>query len=51
MAAQMQMVMFMKIVSILGGVLLISQFGAGRSVWMLGARTERIPVAQRSGLL
>jgi putative oxidoreductase len=27
--AQMQMVMFMKNISILGGALLISQFGAG----------------------
>ena len=37
-AAQIQMVMFMKNVSILGGALLISQFGAGR--WSLDARRQ-----------
>lgn len=37
-AAQMQMVMFMKNVSVLGGALLISQFGAGP--WSLDARRQ-----------
>ena len=39
MAAQMQMIMFLKNVSMLGGALLISQFGAGP--WSLDARRER----------
>jgi putative oxidoreductase len=39
MAAQMQMVMFMKNVSMLGGALLISQFGAGP--FSLDARRSR----------
>jgi putative oxidoreductase len=38
MMRQMQMVMFMKNVSILGGALLITQFGAGR--WSLDARQK-----------
>ena len=41
MMAQIQMILFMKNVSMLGGALLISQFGAGRSVWMPVARAER----------
>jgi len=39
MMAQMQMVMFMKNLSMLGGALLISQFGSGP--WSLDARRER----------
>jgi putative oxidoreductase len=39
MMAQIQMIMFMKNVSILGGALLISQFGAGPL--SLGARHSR----------
>lgn len=38
MARQMQMIMFMKNVSMLGGALLISQFGAGP--WSLDARQK-----------
>jgi putative oxidoreductase len=38
MAHQMQMIMFMKNLSMLGGALLISQFGAGP--WSLGARKK-----------
>ncbi len=38
MMRQMQMIMFMKNVSMLGGALLISQFGAGP--WSLDARTK-----------
>jgi putative oxidoreductase len=38
MARQMQMIMFMKNVSMLGGALLISQFGAGP--WSLDARKK-----------
>jgi putative oxidoreductase len=37
-AAQMQMAMFMKNVSMLGGALLITQFGAGP--WSLDAKHE-----------
>ena len=39
MARQMQMIMFMKNLSMLGGALLISQFGAGP--WSLDARQMR----------
>lgn len=39
MARQMQMIMFMKNLSMLGGALLISQFGAGP--WSLDARQKR----------
>lgn len=39
MMAQIQMIMFMKNVSMLGGALLISQFGAGQ--WSLDARRTR----------
>jgi putative oxidoreductase len=39
MTAQVQMVMFMKNVAILGGALLLSQFGAGP--WSLDARRSR----------
>jgi putative oxidoreductase len=39
MVAQMQMIMFMKNVSMLGGALLISQLGAGP--WSLDARSSR----------
>ena len=38
MMAQMQMIMFLKNISMLGGALLISQFGAGP--WSLDARRE-----------
>jgi putative oxidoreductase len=39
MMAQMQMIMFLKNMAILGGALLISQFGAGP--WSLDARRSR----------
>jgi len=39
--AQIQMILFMKNVSMLGGALLISHVGAGRSAWMRVARAER----------
>jgi putative oxidoreductase len=38
-AAQMQMIMFMKNISILGGALLVTQFGAGQA--SLDARRQR----------
>jgi putative oxidoreductase len=41
MMAQLQMVMFMKNLSMLGGALLISQFGAGP--WSLDARQSELP--------
>jgi putative oxidoreductase len=37
--AQVQMIMFMKNVAMLGGALLLSQFGAGP--WSLDARRSR----------
>src|ERR1700740_3742258 len=40
MMAQIQMILFMKNVSMLGGALLISQFGAGRSALMPVARAK-----------
>jgi len=36
----MQMIMFMKNLSMLGGAFLISHFGAGRSASTPGAQTE-----------
>jgi putative oxidoreductase len=40
MMAQIQMAMFLKNLTMLGGALLISQFGAGR--WSLDARRDSV---------